>query len=201
MSTNVLRDSLRQFAADSNSVNQLSLTALAHKLLNLPRLPTQQQLDRWLRGLDFTPGELAPFLSFRAGTYVRHRVCRGELAEMLVLCWRPGQRTAIHDHNGSLGAIRVCEGELEEETFSFAPEGVVHPQTKSRRVRGEITGTDVPDVHRLGNSEGGGRDLVTVHIYAPPLKVIRTYRVGSAEVGTHVPADPVVVPLPTLSAR
>jgi hypothetical protein len=47
----------------------------------------------------------------------------------------------------------------------------------------------VPDIHQLGNPEVSGRDLVTVHVYAPPLGVLKTYKVGSAQVDLYTPND------------
>jgi hypothetical protein len=54
---------------------------------------------------------------------------------------------------------------------------------------GEITGADVPDIHQLGNPEVSGQDLITIHVYAPPLGVLKTYKVGSAQVETYTPND------------
>ena len=57
------------------------------------------------------------------------------------------------------------------------------------RSQGEITGSDVPDIHQLGNPEVSGQDLITIHIYAPPLGVLKTYKVGSPEIDLYTPDD------------
>lgn len=44
---------------------------------------------------------------FTAHTYTRNLVCRSADLELLVLSWRPGHESTIHDHAGSLNAIRV----------------------------------------------------------------------------------------------
>jgi hypothetical protein len=49
----------------------------------------------------------------------------------------------------------------------------------------DVTAADVPDIHQIGNPDVSGIDLVTVHLYAPPLGVLNTYRVGSAEIGHY----------------
>ena len=56
-----------------------------------------------MREVEITADELRPHVGFKEGAYARHRVYLCEHAELLVLCWRPGQRTPIHDHNGSFG--------------------------------------------------------------------------------------------------
>ena len=54
---------------------------------------------------------------------------------------------------------------------------------------GEVTGAGVPDIHQLGNPEVSGQDLVTIHVYAPPLGVLKTYKVGSPIVDLYTPND------------
>src|SRR4030095_14616217 len=102
---------------------------------------------------------------------------RGEPAEMLLRCWRPGQRTPIHDHDGSIGAVRVCHGIMWETMFELDASGTFRYSSARDWRAGDITGADVPDIHQLGNPEVSGEDLVTLHIYAPPLGVLNTYKV------------------------
>lgn len=166
-----------------------SLHTLLQTLSDLQQTPTQNELNRWLQKLELEMEALRPHLGFKAGTYVRHRVFRNQWAELLVLCWRPGQRTAIHDHNGSYGAIRVCEGMMEETMFALDEARELSFASMRMRSCGEVAGTDIPDIHRIGNHEESGQDLVTMHIYAPPLRVINTYRLGSSEVGQYMPDD------------
>src|SRR5450756_3232946 len=44
---------------------------------------------------------------FAASTYTRNLLCRSADFELLVLCWKPGHESTIHNHAGSLNAIRV----------------------------------------------------------------------------------------------
>ncbi|HZH91568.1 MAG TPA: cysteine dioxygenase family protein [Pyrinomonadaceae bacterium] len=177
-------------AAEPERTNRLTLAALTRKLAALASAPTQHELDALLRRFKPEPDELRPHLRFKPQTYTRHRVLRTDLCEMLVLCWLPGQRTAIHDHNGSYGAIGICEGTMEEEIFALNEAGeVVFVETRAR-ASGEVTGTDVPDIHRIGAPAGSEQRMITVHVYAPPLRVINTYQLGSAKVGECWPDDP-----------
>ena len=72
--------------------------------------PSLEEISSWLSKAEITPGDLQPYLGFKEGNYWRHRVCRNESVEMLIICWRPGQKTPIHDHNGSHGVVRVQQG-------------------------------------------------------------------------------------------
>jgi cysteine dioxygenase len=190
MSTNVTQTNVLMPAVEPEKTQRFTLAALTQTLDALTSAPTQRELDALLRRVRPEPEELRPHLGFKPHTYTRHRVFRSDLCEMLVLCWLPGHRTAIHDHNGSYGAILICEGSMEEEIFALNEAGEVVPAETHARAAGEVTGTDVPDIHRIGNADGSVDRMVTIHVYAPPLRVINTYQLGSAEVGKCWPDDP-----------
>ncbi|HYJ45311.1 MAG TPA: cysteine dioxygenase family protein, partial [Pyrinomonadaceae bacterium] len=97
----------------------LSFKSLIETLSALTEAPAFTDLAEWLSRVQATREDLRLFRFFKAGTYARHRVFRSDFAELLVLCWRPGQRTPIHDHNGSYGAVRVCEGVMWETVFAL----------------------------------------------------------------------------------
>ena len=190
MSTNATQKTVTVPAVEPEQTHGLTLAALIGALDAMTCAPTQHDLDALLRRLELDPEELRPHLGFKPNTYTRHRLFRSDLCELLVLCWLPGQRTAIHDHNGSYGAIHVHEGALAEEMFALNEAGEVVCAEMHTLATGEVTGTDVPDIHRIGNAEGGGSRLITIHVYAPPLRVINTYQLGSTEVGESWPDDP-----------
>lgn len=162
----------------------ISLTELAEKLNALRDVPSLDDLNRWLGQLELTEECLRHYRSFKPSTYCRNRVMKNDYVEMLVLCWRPGQKTVIHDHDGSHGAVRVCEGVLWETIFKQDEEGTLCYQTSHEWLERGVTGADVPDIHQLGNPEVSGQDLITVHIYAPPLGRLNTYKVGSKDVSS-----------------
>ena len=190
MSTNMTRTNPAVPAVEPDAARRFSLASLTHRLASLKSAPTQNDLDALLRKLKLEPEELLPHLGFKPGTYTRHRVFRNELCEMLVLCWLPGQRTAIHDHNGSYGAIRICEGVMDEEIYALSAQRGLEHEVTYRRAAGEVTGTGVPDIHRIGNPADSGQKMISIHIYAPPLVRIHTYQEGSTEVGECWPDDP-----------
>ena len=159
----------------------LTLAALAAKVSALKSRPALEEVNRWLAAAAVTEDELRPYVSFKEGTYARHRVRLSEFAELLVLCWRPGQRTPIHDHAGSFGAVRVLRGVMWETIFELQGErGLAYARSREW-LPGQTTGADVPDIHQLGNPDVSGQDLVTLHLYAPPLTSLNVYKVGRAE--------------------
>ena len=163
------------------STPRFSLGALVETLSALRRSPTFEELNEWMLKVQVDLSELRPHRGFKSATYARHRVFRNEFAELLVLCWMPGQRTPIHDHNGSYGVVRVCEGVMWETLFTLDPVRGLAYQTGREWLSEQVTGADVPDIHQIGNPEVSGQNLVTLHLYSPPLKTLNTYRIGHTE--------------------
>ena len=123
---------------------------------------------------------------FTEDQYARNLVCRTPAFELLVLCWKPGHESTIHDHVGSLNAISVFAGELTSRLFrpvngqpvgtgpvQMTGEGLVRPG------QGWI-GVDRAGIHQLANTGSG--DLITVHVYAPALMELTVYSTESPEV-------------------
>lgn len=166
-----------------------SFSLFLKRLRGLNQPPSLEDLHTTLKGLTVTEEDLRPHRAFKAGTYARHRVFRNEFVELLILCWLPGQRTPIHDHNGSYGAVRVCQGVMWETIFDLDETSTLFYKSAREWKPGEVTGADIPDIHQLGNPEVSGKNLVTLHLYAPPLGVLNTYKVGSSEVGHYRPDE------------
>jgi cysteine dioxygenase len=160
---------------------RLTLASLAGRLAELEVRPALDELHGWMGAVEVGPEELRPHVSFKEGTYARHRVFLGDHAELLVLCWRPGQRTPIHDHNGSFGAVRVLSGVMWETIFEMEPGRGLAYGCAREWTPGHVTGADIPDIHQLGNTDISGQDLITLHLYAPPLTSLNVYRVGRTD--------------------
>ena len=151
--------------------------------------PALEEITSWLSTVEISQLDLEPYIGFKEGNYWRHRVCRNEAVEMLVICWRPGQKTPIHDHNGSHGVVLVQQGLMQETVFNFDGTHGLCFDTGRECEQGTVTGAGVPDIHQLGNPEVSGRDLITIHVYAPPLGVLKTYKLGSSQIDLYTPND------------
>jgi cysteine dioxygenase len=167
----------------------ITFSELIERLNSQTTPPSLEQINSWLSSVEIFDRDLEPYIGFKEGNYWRHRVCRNEAIEMLVICWRPGQKTPIHDHNGSHGAVRVYKGLMWETTFAFDSDKGLCYDTGRECPVGTVTGAEIPDIHQLGNPEVSGQDLITVHVYSPPLAVLKTYKVGSSQVDLYTPND------------
>ncbi len=182
-------ETIKTISAEEQANGSLSLSELVARLDALSEAPSLKQIYGWLESADISAEELQPYIGFKEGNYWRHRVCRNEFVEMLVLCWRPGQRTPIHDHNGSHGGVKIWQGLLWESIFKYDAVAGLKYERGRELPCGSVTGSDVPDIHQLGNPDVSGQDLITLHVYAPPLGVLHTYKPGSAKIDLYVPDD------------
>ena len=112
---------------------------------------------------------IAPWVSFDPNVYARNRVQLFPHAEVLVMCWRPGQLTPIHNHAGSACAVQVIAGIATEITYRQSNSNVLFPTSSAHFASGAVLSSFDEDVHQMGNLEGSGSDLVTLHVYSPPL--------------------------------
>jgi cysteine dioxygenase len=125
--------------------------------------------------LNITCEDVASFIRFSERGYTRNLVQAGPWYHVLVLCWKNGQRSPIHDHVGSSCCVRVLRGTLTETTFAFAPNEHVKALSSRDYAPGNVIGSQDTDMHQVSNLQRGTADLVTLHVYSPPLRTMGTY--------------------------
>jgi cysteine dioxygenase len=151
------------------------LDAMLDYLDGLTGRPPLDVLSAGLARFRVTLDDIAPFVRFAEGHYQRNLLRAGDEYHAWVLCWKNGQRSPIHDHHGSSCVVRVLRGVLTETTFEFAPNGHVKAVASRDYLPGSLFGSQDSDLHQVSNLQAGSADLVTLHVYAPPLLAMGTY--------------------------
>ncbi len=173
---------------------------LSHRVPTLPpalsrliaELDDSERLDRATLGAvigrcDVSLDDVRSFVTPNAHAYARHRIARTERYEVLVMTWLPGQRSAPHDHGGSVCAFRVVAGHVSETGFASAIDGCVEPQQHYQIGAGDlVVDSSGGGVHALANADGATEPLVTLHVYAPPLAELRRFAIRPS--GASIPA-------------
>lgn len=136
-----------------------------------------------LRRARISAADVREYAASDATCYRRARVRREAGHEVLVLVWRRGQRSPIHDHTGSACAFRVLSGVATETLFERSPCGLIVPTRTLTHRLGAVAGSSDRDMHQMGNLERVGADLVTLHVYSPPLLHTRSYFLGDSVIG------------------
>jgi len=151
------------------------LAALITYLDSLHERADLSALADLLSHLDVGRCDIAPSCIFGVRGYRRNTIAASPWYELLALCWRSGDRTPIHDHAGVSCAFRILEGEGTEIRFRPTPSGLICPVGAVRMEPGHICAAADDDIHQVANMQAPGTDLITLHIYSPPIKKMRTY--------------------------
>lgn len=132
-----------------------------------------EPLGALLASLDVTIEDVSQFTTFDDAGYKRNLVRSSDWYDLLVMCWRPGQCSSIHDHGGSSCGFKILAGEGAESVFER-----VNPNIQECDLVKKVGDRSYPlnhlclardaDIHRIEN-RSASTDLVTLHIYTPPL--------------------------------
>ena len=117
------------------------------------------------------------YVAFDPSRYTRNLVARSELFELLILCWSPGQRSPIHDHQGQRCWMAVLEGEIEEAQYPMPEAGRPAPMrsfAKKTFASGDVAFiNDDIGLHDIAPTTG--RPAVSLHLYAGPIETCRSF--------------------------
>jgi len=127
---------------------------------------TPQEMEALARSADLRTLDLSGYRRFQEECYARNTVLLNDQCELVVICWQPGQMSAVHDHGSSYCLYLVVDGTMVEERFRLR-DGKPEPVDERSFGKGDITIAAGDSVHRINNR--GEKPLVTVHIYSPPL--------------------------------
>lgn len=132
---------------------------------------------------------LTPYIFWRESSYTRNLIYRDGLFEVMAICWRSGQKTPVHTHNGQLGWMTVVQGEILTHHYRYlrcsAPEnqnvvgmdclaGADHVElerleTISGADDGRVVTVDkLQTIHQIENTDQADAGCVSLHVYSKP---------------------------------
>lgn len=129
-----------------------------------------QVIDDLLREANVERNDMVEACKFSNQSYARNLLAKSPWYQLLVICWREGQSSPIHDHFGSACGVRVVDGVATETLFNETSAGLVRPTTQRNYDKGDVCVTSDADIHLITNEQHGS-DLITLHLYSPPLQM------------------------------
>ncbi len=144
-------------------------------------------LRKRLEALDISVEDLADYAISDKNGYRRNLVYECDMADFLLLYWRSGQRSPIHNHAGSTCGFKVLKGTGMETVFDMTPCGQVVANKTTVMNEGYICAAQDADIHQVSNLQAPGQDLITLHIYSPPLRVMDQYSITGGPVERYQP--------------
>ena len=119
---------------------------------------------------------LERFAVFSDTGYQRIRLCANDHYELVLLCWKSGQQSPIHDHARSVCGVRVLKGACDETRFRISSCGRLQVDGTRQWKEGEVCASADRDIHLFANYQAPGQILSTLHVYSPPLLSMHQYR-------------------------
>ena len=115
------------------------------------------------------------FAFFERDGYTRNLIDANEHFELLLLCWAPGQRSPVHNHEGQNCWMAVLEGEMTEERFALPTDhGPLAAGAQLQLRAGEVAFIrDEIGLHVV--SPSNGESGVSLHLYAAPIPECNCY--------------------------
>lgn len=151
------------------------------------RIPLDELRIR-LSNLKISVAEIHRHARFGNDRYQRNLLHAGPAYQALILCWRSGQRSPIHDHTGSSCGVKVLLGTATETVFDRTALGHIFAIGSGRLAVNGVCATQDSDIHQVSNLESG--DLITLHVYSPPLLCMNTYSLTDTTIAAF--HDPVM---------
>lgn len=114
----------------------------------------------------------APYIYFSPSHYTKHILERTYDHDVVLICWRKGQTTPIHDHPEGGCWMSVLQGCLEETEYARTEEAFVDLTGVKQLPAGSFgykRGAD--GIHQIKACE----DTVSLHVYIPSGYIARTY--------------------------
>lgn len=153
-----------------------------------------KDLTDLINSFKLEPSDWKDFVHFDKNKYTRNLIGLGkdDRFGLMILAWGPGQKSPIHDHNGSHCIMRVLGGTLVETLYnkssaselgadsdsSLSPIEEFERYTKTRETKLETGRTayihDKIGWHRVSNASSQ-EPAVSLHLYAPPIEKCKTY--------------------------
>ena len=140
--------------------------------------------------VQISDASLDHYVRYDDGFYTRNLIYRDDLFEVMTICWEPGQRTAVHTHNGQLCWMVTQRGALEVVDYKWL--GCDHPENQNvvgidclagsehikldeiRKVEAYaggpvLTADKIQTIHQLFNARDERERAVSIHIYSRPI--------------------------------
>lgn len=123
--------------------------------------------------LDIPLTEFNPYVHWSQDHYTRNCIVREKNFELILLCWEPGQKTAIHCHGGEECWVYIIDGNIMESHYE-----ILNDQLKIKDKIKLFAGqksfmSDDLGYHTLENNQN--KRTISLHLYMNPIDDCTVY--------------------------
>ena len=99
--------------------------------------------------------------------YTRTILFKTKDIEVVLIDWKPGDKSPVHEHGECLGYFKILRGELFERPFTKKGKQFVEGKTRVYK-KGDYGAEMALGVHQVGNTTKSTAQ--SLHVYLPPVK-------------------------------
>lgn len=108
------------------------------------------------------------YISWDPDVYTRNCIEHNDDFELILICWKPSDHTAIHNHNDQRCWVYQVAGEMIEERFVEDEDGSLVKEHEMALKSGKLTYMhDSMGYHSLSNNTS--ENAITLHLYIKPI--------------------------------
>jgi cysteine dioxygenase len=149
-------------------------------------LITRDSVLDYCDSVQISDTSLEPYVFFDEKFYTRNMIYRDDLFEIMTICWQPGQKTAVHTHNGQLCWMIPQRGNLGMVDYKWL--GCDHPDHQNVVGLDCLAGSDHTKLEVVREVEACARGTVMT---ADKLQTIhRLYNLDEQAISIHVYSRP-----------
>lgn len=104
----------------------------------------------------------AKYINFNDAKYWKETVHINDNIELVVISWKKGQCSKIHDHPSKGCLLKILSGELTEEIYDSNKNKLITNILKTNNIGYQVGNK------KLHNIISNTRDTISLHIYSPP---------------------------------
>jgi cysteine dioxygenase len=154
----------------------MNLAAAIEELKHRAKEMKLPDLRRFIFDLKPDQAEIERYIQFADNRYARNLVYKMPDFECLVLCWRPGQRSPIHDHGDSICTVYTVSGTLSADNYRKTSNGHIRADYSEDFKPGSVLSIQTTEIHQVSNLQNA-ENLISLHFYLGPLENSYLYSV------------------------
>lgn len=144
------------------------------ELTTLLNLTDKNTIPSIINRINIPKAVFDKYATWNEDDYTRNCIFRTPDYELLLLCWSPGIKTAIHNHGGNQCWVAQINGEISEIRYTKDANGKPIEISRGQLNAGESTYIDDQQaMHRLMNETD--QPIMSLHLYAAPITKCAVY--------------------------
>ena len=132
---------------------------------NLKNFPTNE-VSKFLDKKTLNKNEINDYSLFLNHKYARNLVYKDRNFEILVVCWKPGQKAPIHGHEGEKCWMRIEAGSLQISNYRLLSSNPISLKLLSQDHLDEGCLDGPAEIHSVENISN--ENAISLHVYTKP---------------------------------